>query len=180
MIHKAIIKVNSKKDIEVVNEMILATFEESDIIWNDLIAYLSVSNVDAFQLRLNKLNAVMLDITLKASILILPYFDNMFVKYIDKISDGVATLFEVFVKFINEPTIKEDSKKILAKIKKKDLDTLKAFLQSNCNSCEAANELYLHRNSFNYRMNNVINTLNIDIRDINTMMFLNLIINICA
>ena len=108
MVHKAIIKVNSKKDIEVVNEMILATFEESDIIWNDLIAYLSVSNVDAFQLRLNKLNAVMLDITLKASILILPYFDNMFVKYIDKISDGLATLFEVFVKFINEPTIKED------------------------------------------------------------------------
>ena len=101
-------------------------------------------------------------------------------QYVDKVNNGVSTLFEVFIKLINEEYVKADSNKILEKIKKKDLDTLKAFLQSNCNSCEAANELYLHRNSFNYRMNSVSNTLNIDIRDINSMMFLNLIINICA
>ena len=180
MVHKAIIKVNSKKDIEIVNEMVEATFEESDIIWNDVTAFLTVNDVDSFQLRLNKLNAAMLDITLKASVLIVPYFDDMFIKYLSKINDGVSTLFEIFVKCINDDVVKEDSKNILSKIKKKDLDALKAFLQSNCNSCEAANELYLHRNSFNYRMNNVINSLNIDIRDTNTMMFLNLIINICA
>lgn len=180
MINKAIIKVNSKKDIEIVNEMINETFQQSDIIWKEYLAFLTVYDVDSFQLRLNKLNVAMFDITLKANILIVPFFNELFIKYVDKVNNGVSTLFEVFIKLINEEYVKEDSKKILEKIKKKDLDTLKAFLQSNCNSCEAANELYLHRNSFNYRMNSVSNTLNIDIRDINSMMFLNLIINICA
>ena len=35
MINKAIIKVNSKKDIEIVNEMINETFQQSDIIWKE-------------------------------------------------------------------------------------------------------------------------------------------------
>ena len=80
MINKAIIKVNSKKDIEIVNEMINETFQQSDIIWKEYLAFLTVYDVDSFQLRLNKLNVAMLDITLKANILIVPFFDELFIK----------------------------------------------------------------------------------------------------
>ena len=76
-------------------------------------------------------------------------------------------------------SIKTDlAKEIINKIEKKDMDTLKAFLSCNCNSIVSANELYLHRNSFNYRMNQLSSNNNIEIRDINTIMFLKLAITL--
>ena len=84
----------------------------------------------------------------------------------------------MFLRNINEESVKNDCKEIVSSISKKDLDTILAFLMCNGNSCITANELYLHRNSFNYRMNSFINTTSMDIRDLNTIMFIKLILSI--
>ena len=65
--------------------MINEIFHQSDIIWKEYLAFLTVYDVDSFQLRLNKLNVAMIDITLKANILIVPFFDELFIKYVDKV-----------------------------------------------------------------------------------------------
>lgn len=179
--NRAYIKVNNKKDREVIEETLLEAFKDIDIQWRNDIAKIVVIDVESFQLQLIKLLSFNLqDLGIKANVLIVPFFDEVFIKYLNKINNIVKTAFEVFIDNINETEVLKDSKYIFNMIPKKELDTLKAFLYCNANSCIAANELYLHRNSFNYRMNHFTSTMNVDIRDLNTLMFLNLIINICA
>lgn len=180
-INRAYIKVNSKKDRNIIDEMLQEAFEKLDIEWKNDVANLVVYETDSFQLQLMKLLHFNLqDLGMKANVLIVPFFNEVFTKYLNKMNDGVITAFEVFLNNINDPKTKEDAKYIFEMIPKKDLDTIRAFLSCNANSCMAANELYLHRNSFNYRMNHFIDKTQMDIRDLNSLMFLNLIINICA
>ena len=181
MINKAYIKIENIKERNVIEELLYETFADITIIWNDNVGKITTDNVESFSLQLKKMSVLTLqDVGIKTSILIVPFFDDLFVKYLSLINNDVLTAFEVFLKNISLLMVKEDSKNILNKIKSKDLDTLKAFLSCNCNSCITANELFLHRNSLNYRINLLENDLDISIRDINTIMFLNLVINICA
>ena len=181
MINKAYIKIENIKERNVIEELLYETFADITIIWNDNVGKITTDNVESFSLQLKKMSVLTLqDVGIKTSILIVPFFDDLFIKYLSLINNDVLTAFEVFLKNISLLMVKEDSKNILNKIKSKDLDTLKAFLSCNCNSCITANELFLHRNSLNYRINLLENDLDISIRDINTIMFLNLVINICA
>ena len=181
IINKAYIKIENIKEKNMIEEMLIETFEKITIIWNDNVAKITTDNVESFYLKLKKMVVISLqDVGLQASILIVPFFDKLFEKYLNLINNYVQTAFESFLKNSSLEIVKEDSRNIINKIKSKDLDTLKAFLACNCNSSTTAEELFLHRNSFNYRVNLLERDLNIDIRDINTLMFLNLIINICA
>ena len=177
IINKAYIYLKDKKSEFLIEEIIRSSFENVEIsVENDVLA---VSTIDdfAFQLKLTKINKlVMSDFNIKVSFLIVPYFDEIFKKYLLKINGGVFTAFEIFLRNINEIETKKDCKEIIDSIEKKDLDTIKAFLMCNGNSSVTANELYLHRNSLNYRMNSFINNTSMDIRDINTLMFLKLIL----
>lgn len=176
--NKAYVKVNNKKDRTNIEQLLCETFEKVSLYWKDNIGYISVENNDAFQSKLIKLLSFgFQDVGLQASFLIVPFFDDLFIKYLDLFANQVCTSFEIFVRNINNESIKKDIKTIINNIEKKDLDTLVAFLNCNCNSLVSANELYLHRNSFNYRMNLVTNNIKIDIRDINTIMFLKLVLS---
>lgn len=177
--NRAYIQVENLKDIKILNTILQESFPECTIIWEDKIAKLIVNDLESFQLQLIKIYSMEIqEFGIKVSTLIVPFFDYIFLKYLNKINNSVNTAFEIFVKYINAEYVKKDCKKILNKIEKRDLDTIKAFLRCNCNSSLAAKELYLHRNSFNYRMNHFINSTNIDVRDVNTIMFLNLITSI--
>ena len=177
IINKAYIHLKDKKNEFLIEEIIRSSFENVEIsVENDVLA-VSTINDFAFQLKLTKINKlVMSDFNIKVSFLIVPYFDEIFKKYLLKINGGVFTVFEIFLRSINEIETKKDCKEIIDSIEKKDLDTIKAFLMCNGNSSVTANELYLHRNSLNYRMNSFINNTSMDIRDINTLMFLKLIL----
>ncbi len=180
-INKALIKINNEKEKHIIDELLKETFINSEIKWDGCLAKLVVLETDSFQLQLIKLVSLNLqDLGITANVLIVPFFDDLFIKYLNKINNFVTTAFEVFIDNIHDNQVLIDSRKIYNSIKKKDLDTIKAFLSCNANSCVAANELYLHRNSFNYRMNHFINETQIDVRDLNSLMFINLIINICA
>ncbi len=43
--------------------------------------------------------------------------------------------------------------------------TAKAFIENDCNAIAAADALYIHRNTFSYRLNKFIDQTNMDIRD---------------
>lgn len=180
-INKAYIKINNEKDKHIIEELLKEAFVNIEIKWDGCLAKFIVFQTDSFQLQLIKLVSLNLqDLGIAAKVLIIPFFNDIFIKYLDKTNHFVATAFEVFVNKINDKQTILDARSIYNSISKKDLDTIKTFLSCNANSCVAANELYLHRNSFNYRMNHFVNKIELDIRDFNSLMFINLIINICA
>ena len=173
--NKAYIKIINKKDRSIIEEMLQETFDEVTITWKDNVGKVSTIDSEAFESKLIKLLSFgYQDVGLQASILIVPFFDELFIKYLDLFANQVFTAFEIFVRNINNQFVKLDVKEIINNIEKRDLDTLKAFLSCNCNSLVSANELYLHRNSFNYRMNQLSSNNEIEIRDLNTIMFLKL------
>ena len=177
--HKVYIKINNKKNRNTIEELLKETYSDVSIQWEDVIGKLIVFDNDAFQSKLEKLLSFGFhDVGLQATLLIVPFFDELFVNYLDLYNNQVCTAFEIFVRNIKNDHIKEDVKKIINSIEKKELDTLKAFLSCNCNSLITSNELYLHRNSFNYRMNQLISNNKIDVRNVNTLMFLKLIITL--
>ena len=177
VINKAYILVKDKKSNSIIEEIIRSTFENVDVTIENNVFSVSTIDDDAFQIKLTKMHRlIMSDFNVDVSILIIPFYDEIFKKYLAKVNDGVSTVFDVFLRTINDDSTKADCKEILSNIEKKDLDTIKAFLMCNANSCVTANELYLHRNSLNYRMNSFISNTSMDIRDINTLMFLKLIL----
>lgn len=52
--------------------------------------------------------------------------------------------------------------------------TAKAYLRSGCNALKASEMLFVHRNTFSYRLNQFINLTNLDIRDYHNATFLEL------
>lgn len=179
IINRAYIKLDNKKYFPSIEDVLKQYFFEVEIISKEDVVMILTNNNESFLLQLTKLHdSLVMDLNTKVSILVVPFFDKIFIKYLNYVNNDVCTVFDVFLKNINLDVVKEDSKIIIQSIEKKDLDTIKAFLMCNANSCATANELYLHRNSFNYRMNSFINNTSMDIRDINTLMFIQLILSI--
>lgn len=63
-------------------------------------------------------------------------------------------------------------KKEFSSIDKELLNTAFAYLQCNMNASLASKTLYIHRNTFNYRLNKFIEKTSLDIRDYNNSIFL--------
>lgn len=181
LLNRAYIKINKPKDEIIVKDMIYNIFktEEIEMETVDHFILLSVYEQEGFQIKLeNIINSLIQDCNIEINVLIVPFFAVVFEKYLDYYKNQVHTAFSIFVKLQKYDFVLEDCKKIVSMFSKKDIDTIKAFLKCNCNVCVTANELYLHRNSLNYRINQFILNTGIDIRDYNSMCFLNLIFNI--
>ena len=179
IINKAYVFLKDKKNISTLEEMIKSTFSDIEFYSDGQTITLSTLNNEAFHIQLVKLHHLALsDMNMDVSFFIVPFFDKVFYKYFKYINNEVCTAYEVFSRNVNVESVKKDCKEIVNSISKKDLDTIQAFLMCNGNSCITANELYLHRNSFNYRMNSFINNTSMDIRDLNTIMFIKLILSI--
>ena len=99
IINKAYIKIENIKEKNMIEEMLIETFEKITIIWNDNVAKITTDNVESFYLKLKKMVVISLqDVGLQASILIVPFFDKLFEKYLNLINNDVQTAFESFLK----------------------------------------------------------------------------------
>ena len=54
------------------------------------------------------------------------------------------------------------------------LHTLRIYLRCNCNAVEAAERLFLHRNSLSYRLQRIEDVLKVDLKDPNVRLSLGL------
>ena len=57
-------------------------------------------------------------------------------------------------------------------------DTIKAYIKCNGNANAAAEELFLHKNSYAYRIKKFTSDTNLDYNDLNTLVFIKLLISI--
>ena len=72
----------------------------------------------------------------------------------------------------NDLELYQELKKEFQSVKKELLDTAVAYLNCNMNACLASKSLYIHRNTFNYRLNKFIEQTSLDIRNYNNSILL--------
>lgn len=174
---KAYLKISNEDFKDNIEKLLMQCFEQQmDIFWESNIAKIIVYNHDNFSYTLKQAIQMMIsDFFIDISCLIVPKFNDLFLNYLDLVHNNVVTAFEIFVQHYNQEQTKQDMIHLIRDVKKEYLETANVFLKCNMNACEAAKELYLHRNSFNYRMNQFIYTSEMDIRDFDTAIFLKLI-----
>lgn len=66
----------------------------------------------------------------------------------------------------------QELKKEFQSISKELLNTAVAYINCNMNACLASKSLYIHRNTFNYRLNKFIEQTQLDIRNYNNSILL--------
>ena len=175
--NKAYIYIDNKYHKEAIELLKLIFKEKKEIIKENNLLKLIVNNCDGFSLILKNFLKNQLSEMISCSILIVPSFDKRFEKYIHYKKDNVSAIFDIFLDYLNDDIIK-DAHEIVKEVGKKNIDTIEAFIDCNMNVLKTSELLYLHRNSLNYRLNQFSLKTGYDIRDINTIMFLKIVINI--
>ena len=150
--------------------------QKIDLFWEDSLAMIIVYDCDSFVYRLKQaVQMIINDYAMVVSCFIVPKFDTLFLKYLSFIHNQVFTAFEFLLRNLSNEHILKDMQQLLHSIKKEYLDTANVFINCNLNATEAAKELYLHSNSFQYRLNQFYYTSGMDIKDFDTAIFLKLL-----
>ena len=161
------------------NNIIEQLFPSYVLSWNDTIASIVVNDDPAFQLKLEKLHtSAFFDLNILLSILIVPTFNKIFIKYLKKIKNEVLTAYEIFSRLSHNKETKKDADTIKESIGEDNINTIRAYLKCNINANAAAEELFLHKNSYAYRIKKFTNETTYDYNDFNTLLFLKLILTI--
>lgn len=161
------------------NNIIKQLFPSYVLSWNDTIASIVVNDDPVFQLKLEKLHtSAFFDLNILLSILIVPTFNKIFIKYLKKLKYEVLTAYEIFSRLSHNKETKKDADTIKELIGEDNINTIRAYLKCNINANAAAEELFLHKNSYAYRIKKFTNETTYDYNDFNTLLFLKLILTI--
>jgi DNA-binding protein Fis len=110
-------------------------------------------------------------------IVMVPRFDDNFLKLIKEspVKSGVYSAYDLLIKlnYINNYQFPD----IFNEIDKELLDTARAFIECGLNASAASRMLYIHRNTFNYRLKKFIDITKIDIRLVNNAFFVYLLLS---
>ena len=175
------IEIKNIKNKDGLTNIINQLFPSYVLEWDNNIAKLSVIDDPSFQLKLEKLHySSFIDGNIFSSILIVPYFDSLFIKYLKKLNNEVSTAYDIFIRHSKEEETLLDAEKILKSITSENLDTIKAYFKTNHNANAAAEELFLHKNSYAYRIKKFTNDTFIEYNDNNSLSFLRLIISLTS
>lgn len=176
----AYIYIDKKSNRKYLEEVIKSPSSSLYLEWIDEhTGQIVINDEEAFNLKLEKLHSFLFyDYNISTSILIVPYFDQLFIKYLHKLNNEVLTAFEVFLRHIDEIETKEDATKIKEQIGKDNLNTIINYLKTNGNANACAEELFLHKNSYAYRIKKFTNDTLLEYNDINTLLFIKLILSI--
>ncbi len=178
---KAYLSISNTQYQTSIEQLLKQQFNQKiDILWQDNIAMIIVYDCDSFVYRLKQIIPMMIhDYAMTVACFIVPKFDSVFLKYLPYQHNQVSTAFEFLLKNLSNEWILKDMQQLLTPIKKEYLDTANVFINCNLNASEAAKELYLHRNSFNYRLNQFQYTSGMDVKNLDTAIFLKLLFT-CA
>lgn len=176
----AYIHINNSDNQSIIESIINNTFSNTSIEWiNDNIAKLIVIDEESFQLKLEKLHYLIFsDFNILSSILIVPCFNNIFIPYLKKLKLEVCTSFEIFLRHIHHKQTTNDAFKFKNSINKDNLDTIREYLKCNGNANAVAEELFLHKNTYAYRIKKFTSDTSLNYNDLNTLIFIKLILSI--
>lgn len=175
MTQYAFIALKQKVVPSLLRSILKEAFEKYELIEQGSYYQLSVENQNHFLFSLKGMQARLIeDYGLYSSILVVPFVNDIFVKYLAYCTNQTLSVFEVFALNINAPTIKNDIPLILRYIGSRHLDTLKAYLDNNQDANMAASHMFLHRNSYAYRLKKVVEDTSLEYNDFNSLAFIKL------
>jgi hypothetical protein len=96
-----------------------------------------------------------------------PVYIKELIRFLPKIPTGQYLLEDMILQSflrVNKPLSYQFKEFLFSKVSNELITTVMAFFDSNLNSTKAAESLYLHRNSFNYRLDQFIDKTSIPVR----------------
>lgn len=154
---------------------------ETDIRWIGLLGELTIYGSYEDVLPLYALiNLVNSDLNITLSMVITPHFDDFFAHIVkDYFAPGVSDMTQRCLQLWSENHLNpRDIPPYLNQVPKEQVDTVKAFIQSGLNASAASRILYIHRNTFHYRMNKFIEETGLDLRQFHVATFVQLLLSI--
>ncbi len=178
MEYKAIVYSKSKDFLSTFKELLDGYFSNYEI-FTDEVIQLIVNDEPNFIFTLKQLQTVLFeDYLITCSILIVPFFHSMFNKYLSIVGNNTNTVYDVFIKHLNDEYVIKDMNEIMDFLGKEAIDTLSSYIDNNCDANRTAVELFLHRNSFAYRLKNIVLKTGFEYNDVNSLMLIKLCISI--
>lgn len=118
------------------------------------------------------------DFNVRFSMTIVPRFDPFFAFLVTTFfEEGVSEISRRLIRYLVNGQIKKSHiPPFFKNIPKDHLDTVKAFIDSGMNASAAARILYIHRNTFNYRLTKFIEKTHLDPRRFHVALFVHLLI----
>lgn len=172
MEYKAIIKSSSGDFDKSFRELLDEYFENYYLEYDD--GYLlTVFDSSNFIFSLKQIQSILFtDFSISCSIFVIPFVHSLFNKYVDFCNNSVLTAFELFNKYKDEDLVKRDTVSLIEYLGKDVLDTLSSYMDNNCDANKTAEELYLHRNSFAYRLKQIVAKFGFEYNDFNSLLFI--------
>lgn len=179
-IYRCYLKTTNSNNISIINEVLDQQFQNNyEIEWDKNLALLSAFDVPSFIYILSNVAKLLFsDAGINIVFLVVPKFNYLFLKYINNIDNKVYTAYDLFLSNIDNDFVLKDAKELLKNINRDLLITASVYLKCNLNSNEAAKVLYLHRNSFSYRLNKFIDVSDMDIKNYTNAKFIDLLFKI--
>lgn len=168
---RALININSDSDNELRD--LLKEYFDSFYLEFDECYLLTVEDASNFIFSLKQIQSVLFsDFNISCSILVIPFIYSLFNKYVHFCKNSVRTLFEIFNEYRDEDIVRRDTQLLIEYLGKDSLDTLSGYMDNNCDANKTAEELYLHRNSFAYRLKQIVAKYGLEYNDFNSLLFI--------
>lgn len=123
------------------------------------------------------LKVLITDFNIDMAVLITPYEDdNIFLRWIPKVELGaVETSFTfALTNFPFDLEIKRELATMFTEVSKELLETIDFYIDSGLNAALTSKRLFVHRNTFNYRLQKFIDISKVDVTDVNNAMLFKL------
>lgn len=178
MEYKAIVSSKNKDFLSTFKELLGGYFSNYEI-FSDEVIQLIVNDEPNFIFTLKQIQTVLFeDYLITCSILVVPFFHSMFNKYVTIVGNNTYTLYDVLIKHLDEDYVKKDMEEVIDFLGKDAIDTLSSYIDNNCDANRTALELFLHRNSFAYRLKNIVLKTGFEYNDVNSLMLIKLCISL--
>jgi len=166
--------------IDTLKEIIASSFhEEFDISYNQDLQKGYIVASDNFYNAITLCHPILSN-DLGISLTVLVSYENTAISYYAlKIAEAqfpskISSLSDIYLYCLthNDDTINNHLKKTFENVSYEMIQTGLELINSGLNACLAAKRLYIHRNTFNYRLNKFIEETSLDIRDFdNALLF---------
>jgi len=166
---------HNKEVVETLKEL-LGDYDIS--VQNNLIHIVAEDHND-FTFTLKQIRLLLLnDFGYSSKILIVPFFHEEFIYYLNLFENDCLTAFDIAYLYEDNPIVKKSINALMSYLGHENINNLKEYMNNNCDSNETASQLYLHRNSFAYRLKMIVEKKRFEYNDINSMMWLKLSLSI--
>jgi len=178
MFNYAILKIDTNHCHEVISTL-KELLPDYDVSLSNNVIHIVAEDHNDFVFSLKQTRLLLLnDFGYSSKILIVPFFHDEFLYYLNLFENDCLTAFDITYIYEDNPIVKRSITVLTNYIGHENINNIKEYINNNCDSNETASQLYLHRNSFAYRLKTIVERKRFEYNDIHSIMWLKLSLSI--